>query len=143
VEGVDLLAWVGVKAVDGRPYVTTLAAGRHNARDTAPATPAAAATVVDPELVGDAWRQLVHGVHALHRSGHLHRDLEPSNVRVTPAGRIVVLDFGMVTEAGRSDPGRARRPGPGPPRLGAVVDEGRGDVAAVEALTERHARSLH
>lgn len=42
--------------------------------------------------------QLVEGVSALHQSLKLHCDLKPSNVLVTPDGRVVILDFGLVTE---------------------------------------------
>ena len=34
----------------------------------------------------------------LHRSGVLHRDLNPTNVVVTPEGRVVVIDFGLARE---------------------------------------------
>ncbi len=43
----------------------------------------------------DAAPQLVRGLAALHGAGRLHRDVKPSNVRVDPRGRVVILDFDL------------------------------------------------
>jgi serine/threonine protein kinase len=40
-------------------------------------------------------RQLTEALEAAHEKGIAHRDLKPNNIKITPAGTVKVLDFGL------------------------------------------------
>ncbi len=43
----------------------------------------------------DVCRQIAEGVEAAHEKGIIHLDLKPANVKITPDGKVKVLDFGL------------------------------------------------
>jgi eukaryotic-like serine/threonine-protein kinase len=84
VEGEDFISYVRRPQVDdqeGRPLTWSFDEGR----------------------LRESLIQLGRGLQALHATGRVHRDIKPANVLVQADGRVVLLDFGLVTQ---SDPGQ-------------------------------------
>jgi eukaryotic-like serine/threonine-protein kinase len=60
------------------------------------------------EWMLDVLRQVCEGLACAHRHGIVHRDVKPANIRVSSAGEVKIMDFGLarlpsstVTKSGR------------------------------------------
>lgn len=107
IDGVDFLSWVGAERTDPAPAPAT----RTWVEDAPPSTSAARGAACDVARLTLALAQLVAGLRFLHDNGKVHRDVKPSNILVTPAGRVVLLDFGLVADSAERDGARAGTPG--------------------------------
>jgi Tol biopolymer transport system component/predicted Ser/Thr protein kinase len=76
------------------------------------------------DMVLNYARQIAEALEAAHEKGIVHRDLKPANVKITPAGAVKVLDFGLAQaaeEPSSADPGNMTTLTMSPTRAGMIL----------------------
>jgi eukaryotic-like serine/threonine-protein kinase len=86
-----------MELVDGVDFVAHMRETRE-----ARALPPSRGGAFPEEKLRDGLRQLLEGLAVLHAAEKVHRDIKPSNVLVSREGRVVLIDFGLVTESLRT-----------------------------------------
>ena len=71
--------WIAMAFVEGRPLAEVL-------RETPPPGPGRALAIMD---------ELLDALACMHREGLCHRDVQPANILLTPAGGVKLTDFGV------------------------------------------------
>jgi len=130
-----------VRALAGRSPDTLTGADFVRAID-----PAADPKEASPIFAG-SWTQVVlrivrevaESLEHAHRRGVVHRDVKPSNVMVTTAGRVLLVDFGLASTAGvdrvtRTGSQLGTLPYMSPEQLDGAEVDGRTDVYSLGAV---------
>ena len=85
----NIAAIYGLEEADGKPFLALELVEGEDIKQRL----ARGAIPVDEAL--EIARQIAEALEEAHNKGIVHRDLKPANVKLTPDGKVKVLDFGL------------------------------------------------
>jgi Tol biopolymer transport system component len=85
----NIAAIYGLEEADGKPFLALELVEGEDIKQRL----ARGAIAVDEAL--EIARQIAEALEEAHNKGIVHRDLKPANVKLTPDGKVKVLDFGL------------------------------------------------
>jgi Tol biopolymer transport system component len=85
----NIAAIHGLEEADGRPFLVLELVPGEDLAERLKRGPLPVAEALD------VARQVAEALEEAHEHGVVHRDLKPANVKVTPDGKVKVLDFGL------------------------------------------------
>ena len=89
--------WIAMRLIEGEDLSTRI--GRAHTEDEASRSkevlPVGPQSKAELHCILRFFERVSRAMHAAHEAGVIHRDIKPGNLRITPEGEPVVLDFGM------------------------------------------------
>ena len=85
----NIAAIYGLEEADGKPFLALELVEGEDLKERL----ARGAIPVDEAL--EIAKQIAEALEEAHNKGIVHRDLKPANVKLTPDGKVKVLDFGL------------------------------------------------
>src|SRR5262249_12787013 len=85
----NIAAIYGVEEIDGRHFLAMELVPGETLADRIQRGP------IPPQEVLRIAKQIAEALEEAHERGVVHRDLKPANIKVTPDGKVKVLDFGL------------------------------------------------
>jgi serine/threonine protein kinase len=90
----------------------------------------------------DIARQMAEGLEAAHEKGIVHRDLKPANIKITPDGKMKILDFGLA-RAYQSDVDDSGSLDENSPTITAAMTQARTILGTAAYMSPEQARGKH
>lgn len=92
---VDGAKYLILELVEGKTLKETISTQSVSKLPRSASGPSSAGGALSIDRALDIAGQIAAALEAAHEKGIVHRDLKPANIKITPEGRVKVLDFGL------------------------------------------------